>query len=365
MRRIALLGCGGFIGSHLLGGILRRTQAEVLGWDLDAHRIRAHLDDPRFSFFEGDLYADPRLEEKLAQCDVIISLAAICWPSRYSAEGTAVIESNFMQPARLVEIAARLGIWLIHFSTSEIYGKTLGGALGLEGVSGNEGHPEWTLLREEDSPFVLGPVHRSRWSYACAKQLLERWIFSQHQEHGLRYTIVRPFNFIGPGMDFLPGFEPGEGTPRVLACFLAALLQGEPLKLVEGGGARRTFLYIDDVVDAMLRMLERPGKAQNQIFNLGHPGNEVTIRQLAFEMREVFAAVSGEENYRDHPCVEVPAAEFYGEGYDDSDRRLPDIRKARDLLGWEPRVPLSGALSRIAAFVWEAHGRPALREFSI
>ena len=349
MRRIALLGCGGFIGSHLLGGILGRTRAEVLGWDLDAHRIRAHLDDPRFSFFEGDLYEDPLLEEKLAGCDVIVSLAAICWPSRYSGEGAAVIESNFTQPARLVELAARLGIWLVHFSTSEVYGKT---------------SSERTFLREDDSPFLLGPLHRSRWSYACAKQLLERWIYAHHQESGLRYTLVRPFNFIGPGMDFLPGFEPGEGTPRVLACFLAALLNGTPLKLVEGGSAQRTFLYIDDVVDAVLRMLERPDKAQNQVFNLGHPGNEVSIRELALRMREAFARASGEDAYRDHPCVEVPAGEFYGDGYDDSERRLPDIHKARDLLGWEPRVALDEALARITTYVWDAHGRSLLAAVS-
>lgn len=349
MRRVALLGCGGFIGSHLLEGILARTRAEVLGWDLEAHRIGHRLRDPRFTFFQEDIYQDPRLEERLAGCDVIISLAAICWPSRYAAEGAAVIESNFTRPARLAEIAASRGIWLIHFSTSEVYGKTLG-------------RPELALLREDESPFILGPLQRSRWSYACAKQLLERWIFALHQERGLAYTLIRPFNFIGPGMDFLPGFEAGEGTPRVAACFLAALLDGKPLKLVEGGRARRTFLYIDDVVEATLRMLERRGQAQNQVFNLGHPGNEVSIRGLAAEMCAAFARASGNEAYLRHPRVDVAALDFYGEGYDDSDRRLPDIGKARELLGWEPRVPLAEALARLADFVWAAHGRPLLQE---
>jgi UDP-apiose/xylose synthase len=354
--RVALLGCGGFIGSHLLDGILRRTGCEVLGWDVDAHRLGPFLGSPRFTFFSGDLYQDPRLEEKLAGCDVIISLAAICWPSRYSSEGTAVIDSNFTQPARLVEIASRLDLWLIHFSTSEVYGKTLAGALG----KGADAPAGASRLSEDESPFLLGPLHRSRWSYACAKQLLERLIFAHHQERGLRYTLVRPFNFIGPGMDFLPGFESGEGMPRVLACFLAALLDGKPLTLVDGGSARRTFLHIDDVVDAMLRMLDRPDQARNQVFNLGHPGNEVTIRDLALQMRAAFAKVTGEEAYLDHPCVEVPARDFYGEGYEDSDRRLPDIRKARALLGWEPAVSLPDALERIAAFVWAAHGQHSL-----
>lgn len=353
--RVALLGCGGFIGSHLLTGILRRTDWDVLGWDLEAHRLEPFLADPRLTFFKGDLYEDPALEAKLAGCDVIVSLAAICWPSRYSGEGAAVIESNFTQPARLVEMAARLGVWLVHFSTSEVYGRTLSGALGPAGAA----RPEWTRLDEETSPFVLGPLHRSRWSYACAKQLLERWIYAHHQESGLRYTLVRPFNFIGPGMDFLPGFESGEGTPRVLACFLAALLDGRPLQLVDGGRARRTFLYIDDVVDAVLRILQRPERSQGQVFNLGHPGNEVTIRELAEHMKEAFALASGDAAHRNHPCMEVSAEAFYGEGYDDSDRRLPAIDKARALLGWEPRVSLPEALARISEHVWAAYGRPS------
>ncbi len=346
IKRIALLGCGGFIGSHLLAGLLQRTDLEVLGWDFDSHRIEPFLGHPRFSFFPGDLYRDPDLEKKLSSCNAVISLAAICWPSRYSGEALSVIESNFLEPARLVETVARLGKWLIHFSTSEVYGKT-------------QGKNDSALLREDISPFILGPVHRSRWSYACAKQLLERWIFAHNQEHGLLYTLVRPFNFIGPGMDFLPGLEAGEGTPRVLACFLAALLNGEPMKLVDGGHAQRTFLHIDDAVDAVLRMLENPDRAQDQIFNLGHPGNEVSIKELADQMRGAFARASGQDVYLDHPTLEISAREFYGEGYDDSDRRLPDIRKARELLGWEPRIPLNTALSRIAAHVWATHGQPS------
>jgi len=346
MKRIALLGCGGFIGSHLLEALLR-ADYDVLGWDAESHRITSQLGREGFSFYPGDLYQDPQLEEKLSGCDVVISLAAICWPSRYSSEGLEVIRSNFSEPARLVEIAARRKLWLIHFSTSEVYGKTLASQLGPQA----ENTMDLNLLSEDLSPMLLGPVRNSRWSYACAKQLLERWIFAHHLEKGLRFTVVRPFNFIGSGMDFLPGLENGEGIPRVLACFLSALLKGEPLKLVDGGKARRAFLHVDEAVDAVLRMLAKPEGAANQIFNLGHPGNEITIRGLAEMLREVFAEAAGEASYRNHPMEEVTAREFYGEGYEDSDRRLPDIRKASERLGWEPRISLREALKRIVGVV--------------
>ena len=130
-------------------------------------------------------------------------------------------------------------------------------------------------MREDESALWLGPVHLERWSYACAKQLLERVIFASGRHHGLPFTIVRPFNVIGPRMDFVPGVD-GEGVPRVLAAFMSALLAGEDLLLVDGGQRRRSFVYVDDFVAAIGRMLDRPQAAQGEIFNLGHPGNELS-----------------------------------------------------------------------------------------
>src|SRR6185436_12395162 len=105
------------------------------------------------------------------------------------------------------------------------------------------------------------------------------------QEQGLAYTIIRPFNFLGPRMDFLPGRD-GEGIPRVLACFTSALLDRQPLQLVDGGHARRTFLAVEEAVEALRLMLEKPGMARDRIFNIGNPANEITIRSLAELMRE-------------------------------------------------------------------------------
>lgn len=344
MPKLALLGCGGFIGSHCLDNFLADPDWEILGWDFTPQKIKNHLGHPRFTFKEGDLYAQD-LEKALADCDVVVSLAAICNPSQYNTRAVDVIDSNFTHARKIADLCARMGKWLIQFSTSEVYGQTL--AYWAHGTSGDaQTRPELYELDEETSPLLLGPVSSLRWSYACAKQMLERYIMALHHEQGLAYTIIRPFNFLGTRMDFLPGRD-GEGVPRVLACFTAALLDRMPLSLVEGGASRRTFLAVEEAASALRLMIENPGMARDRVFNLGNPRNEIDIRGLAGMMREVAAEVTGDSSYADIPLRDVTALEFYGEGYADSDRRLPRIDRAVRLLGWEPKKDLRDILRHV------------------
>ncbi|CAH8361220.1 unnamed protein product [Eruca vesicaria subsp. sativa] len=165
-------------------------------------------------------------------------------------------------------------------------------------------------------------------------------VTAEGAENGLEFTIVRPFNWIGPRMDFIPGIDgPSEGVPRVLACFSNNLLRREPLKLVDGGESQRTFIYIKDAIEAVLLMIENPDRANGHIFNVGNPNNEVTVRQLAEMMTEVYAKVSG-EGAIESPTVDVSSKEFYGEGYDDSDKRIPDMTIINRQLGWNPKTSL-------------------------
>jgi UDP-apiose/xylose synthase len=255
----------------------------------------------------------------------------------------------------LVRLCAETSARLIYFSTCETYGRTAASLAG--GYSGADG----ILLREDSSPFILGPVHAQRWSYACAKQLIERYVYACGRELGLTYTIVRPFNFIGPRMDFLPGID-GEGIPRVLACFLSALIARTPLQLVDGGRNRRCFTYIGDAVDACMKILERPDAARDQIFNIGNPANETTIADLAGLMAQVWQRRAPGASGRDIAIESVSAADFYGPGYEDSDRRVPDISKARTLLGWEPKTGLDAALDiTIRAYI-DQYCRTAQKE---
>ena len=325
---VAIVGCGGFIGSHLLDAILCRTRWRVFGVDLDFYRIQHRLNDERCEFLCADL-ADKAVVDRIAQFPVVVNLAAICTPSRYMDEACTVIKSNYDHPVALAEACAKSGAWLIHFSTSEVYGRT--------GSESGE-------LVEDETPFTFGPVVASRWSYATAKLLTERFIAGLH---GLLWTVVRPFNFIGPYMDFMPGVD-GEGIPRVLANFSSALMRGEPLKLVNGGTARRCFTSVYDAVDFLFSLFDAANAEKpavfSQAFNVGNPDNELTIAELAGLMRQIFAEIKnvGVETIPEPQVIDGET--YYGKGYEDSLRRLPSVAKAGRLLNFRATTPIDVCL---------------------
>jgi UDP-apiose/xylose synthase len=347
--KIGILGCGGFIGSHLTERILSTTAWRINGIDRQASKISRLLGNPSFTFVNADIDSPGVMERVIDDSDIVISLVALCNPAQYNTIPIEVIKSNFTQPLAVVERCAQQKKWLIHFSTCEVYGTTVSHA------AGTPFDPAIDTFNEDSTPLVLGPIQAQRWTYACAKQLLERAIFAHGFERGLPYTIVRPFNFIGPRMDFIPGID-GEGIPRVLACFMDALLTCQPLKLVDGGGNYRAFTAIDDAIDAVMAILDRPAAAQGQIFNVGNPANEVTIAELASLMIELYLELRPELDKRMFATRSVSAEEFYGAGYEDSDRRLPDISKARTLLGWNPKTSLAAALKKTMAFYIHEYG---------
>ncbi|HNY29909.1 MAG TPA: NAD-dependent epimerase/dehydratase family protein [Fibrobacteria bacterium] len=341
-QRVVVLGSDGFIGSHLVEALLRAGRWQVVGWDRELSRTAGLVGQyPSFVFRRLDLRDDrDRLDADIAEADVVVNLAALCNPSLYTTRTVEVIESNFLDVEPIVRRCAQAGTRLVHLSTSEVFGRTVRSWLpdaALDPASPLE------VFHEEDTPFLLGPLASSRWSYACAKQLSERLVEAYGRERGLAWTIVRPFNFIGPRMDYLPGWE-GEGTPRVLACFLAALLSRQPLRLVDGGRSRRAFLHVSEAVDALVRILELPARCDRKVFHLGNPANETDIRSLALAMRRIWADIRQDPSVLDIPLQDVTASEFYGEGYDDSDRRMPSIVQARQILQWEPRMGLEEAL---------------------
>ncbi|MBD8507159.1 NAD-dependent epimerase/dehydratase family protein [Hoyosella sp. G463] len=340
--RILILGCGGYIGSHLLDRVLAIPGVRVTGWDTSSAKIDNHLDHPGFEFHRAHL-ASPEaiaaLEPHIARADVVMNLAAICNPAEYVSHPLRVLHSNLFDTYQVPVLCAQHQKWLIHFSTSEVYGRTI--ASYLPGNTYDD--PDLYELREDSTPLIMGPISNLRWTYASAKQVMERLIHAYHEETGMPYTLVRPLNFFGPRMDYLPGHD-GEGTPRVLASFMSALIDGTPMRLVDDGKARRTIVSIEDAVDALMLMLDNPTNAQNQIFNIGNPGNEVTMRELAELMRGIYATITGDDGYRDHPIESVSSLDFYGPGYEDCDRRMPNIENAKIQLGWTPRKNLPDLL---------------------
>src|SRR6185312_3328072 len=148
-------------------------------------------------------------------------------------------------------------------STSEVYGMCP--------------DPEF---KEEESNLVLGPIHKERWIYSCSKQLLDRIIYAYGAHHGLKYTLFRPFNWIGPRQDNI--FNAQAGSSRVLPQFISNIIHGKDIQLGDGGSQRRCFTYISDGIDALIKIRENSNNcAENRIFNLGNPHNNFSIRELA------------------------------------------------------------------------------------
>jgi UDP-apiose/xylose synthase len=347
MNKVAVLGCGGFIGSHLISRMLKEDKWNVHGVDLCSDKISHLFAQESFTFHNSDIHNVENLYPVIAQCDTVISLAALCNPYLYNHTPIKVIESNFVQMYPVIKMCAELGTRLIHFSTSEVYGRTIGGMLeGEKEIVSSDPY----ILSERKSPLLLGPVHAQRWCYACAKQLLERTIYAYGFERNLDYSIIRPFNFIGSGMDYIPGVD-GEGVPRVIACFMDALFRRSPLQLVDGGKNCRCFTAIDDAVDAIMLILGKPEASHRKIFNIGNPENETTIFSLADKMIGIYAHLT-ETAVEMYKTRQVSSEEFYGAGYEDSDRRIPDIATVCEQVGWQPRISLDTALENtVAGFI--------------
>ncbi len=330
--RISVLGAGGFLGSHIVPGLIERFGCEVDAVDISFDKLED--DDPRIRRVRGRVEDPAVVEEVTRRSSVVLSLTALCNPAQYSTIPLEVIDASFTHLLPLVKRCAERRIRLIHFSTAEVYGLR---ALAADGAPTAE-------MSEDSCGLLMGPIHKERWSYACAKQLLERVIWAHGEHAGLPFTLIRPFNTIGARMDYLPGVD-GEGTPRVLACFMNQLLRGQPLALVDGGSQRRAFMSARDMVEAVCRVVERAKACDKQIINLGNPGNDISIAELAQQLATAFA----HEIPHAAPArfESVAAADFYGPGYDDTYERVPDIKKARRLLSWEPQQTLADMLPEI------------------
>lgn len=328
--KILILGANGFIGSALTQAILDRTDWHVYGMDIASHKLEECLDHARFHFVEGDITINREyIEYHVKKCDVVIPLVAIANPIQYVKDPLRVFELDFEANLDVVRKCARYRRRVIFPSTSEVYGMA----------------PD-AVLDEYATPLVYGPIEKQRWIYACSKQLLDRVIYAYGVQHDLDYTLFRPFNWIGPKLDDV--LEPKEGSSRLFTQFISNVMFEKPLQLVDGGAQTRSFTYIDDGVEALLRIIaNRDGCASRQIFNLGNPANEVSVAELAKLIIAAFA------EFPEHAAaaarartVVVPSETYFGKYYQDIHRRVPSIEHARTRLGWEPQTGLAEAIRR-------------------
>src|ERR1700742_3117241 len=329
-RRVVILGANGFIGSALTTAILRRRDWEVYGIDLGDHKLGDNRASPRFRFVEGDITINREwVEYHIKKSDVVVPLVAIANPAQYVTDPLRVFELDFEANLEVVRHCVKYNKRLIFPSTSEIYG-----------MSGD------SVLDEESSPLVYGPVNKQRWIYAASKQLLDRVIYAYGVRDDLDYTLFRPFNFIGPNLDNVE--EPKEGSSRVFTQFLSNVLYKRPIKLVDGGRQKRSFTVIDDAVEALLTILEnRDECASRRIFNIGNPDNCVSIRDLAERTIRIAQEVPIlRENAKSTEIIDVSAGEYYGKYYQDIQVRVPAIEAAKRDLGWAPKTDMDTAIRR-------------------
>jgi len=331
VKRILILGVNGFIGHHLSRRILGTTDWEVYGMDMQADRVEELLAEKRFRFFEGDITINKEwIEYHIRKSDTVVPLVAIATPATYVKDPLRVFELDFEANLPIVRSCVKHGKRLVFPSTSEVYGMSRDA----------EFHPYRTEL-------VLGPIDKTRWIYACAKQMMDRVIWAYGAQHGLRFTLFRPFNWIGAGLDSIS--TPKEGSSRVVTQFLGHIARGEDIQLVDGGAQRRAFTYVDDGIDALMKILDNPrGVADGRIYNIGNPRNNCSVKELAQMMIEL---AGGFPEYRDAAqrvkLVETSSGAYYGAGYQDVQNRSPNIDGTRDDLGWTPTVGLRDALTRI------------------
>ncbi len=331
MKKICILGVNGFIGHHLSNRILADTSWEVYGMDMSSDRIGELMKNPRFHFFEGDITINREwIEYHVRKCDVILPLVAIATPATYVQQPLKVFELDFEANLPIVRSCVKHGKRVLFPSTSEVYG-----------MCTDEAFDPYS------SNLVLGPIDKQRWIYSCSKQLMDRVIYAYGSMGQLDFTLFRPFNWIGSGLDSIHTAK--EGSSRVITQFLGHIVRGEPIKLVDGGQQKRAFTYIDDGIAALMKIIEnKDGVATGQIYNVGNPKNNFSVRELAQMMLEL---ARGYPEYRDNAArvklVEVTSGEYYGKGYQDVQNRVPGIDNTMKDLGWAPKVDMAAALRHI------------------
>ena len=338
--KVLILGVNGFIGSHLTDRILSETNWEVYGMDLNTNKVHERLGDPRFHFVEGDIAISREwIEYHVKKCDVVLPLVAIATPKVYVTDPLRVFELDFEENLKIVRLCDKYNKRLVFPSTSEVYGMCTDAEFD-----------------EESSPLITGPIPMNRWIYSASKQLLDRVIWGYGLQRELRFTLFRPFNWMGPKLDSL--FTAKEGSSRLVTQFSWNLFNGEPLNLVDGGHAHRCFCDVSDAMDGLMAILRnKGGKADRRIFNIGNPDNDKSVREIAGLMIEI---------WKDHPfrierklpegaTIETESGVFYGRGYQDVMRRTPSIRRMRETFGFNPKVGIKESLKKAINFFVEEH----------
>jgi UDP-glucose 4-epimerase len=324
--RALVTGGAGFIGSHLAEALLNAGHEVDVIDNLSTGSIRNidHLKiQPKFEYVIDTLTNEPLLAELIDRNDVVFHFAAAVGVKLIVEQPVHTIETNVHGTEVVLKHANKKKKLVFIASTSEVYGKNL------------------EVPFREDADLVMGPTVKHRWAYACSKALDEFLALAYWKERGLPVIIVRFFNTVGPRQTGQYGM--------VLPSFVRQALAGEPITVFGDGKQQRSFTYVGDVVGCLLNLVKEK-KAIGEVFNIGN-SEEVTILKLA----ELVKARTGSKS----EIVFVPYDKAYEAGFEDMPRRVPDLTKVRNLVGYEPKILLNEIITRVIEY-FRSSGDPAI-----
>ncbi len=319
MTHFLITGGAGFIGSHLADALIEQGDKVTIIDDLSTGRfenIQHLVDHPNFNFAIDTITNEVVLDRLASMCDVIIHLAAAVGVRLIVENPVHTIETNVMGTEAVLKVALRYRAKVLLASTSEVYGK------------GN------SIPFRENDDVLLGPTIHNRWAYAASKMIDEFLGLAYYQEKCLPVVIFRLFNTVGPRQTGRYGM--------VIPRFVQQALSGEPITVYGDGKQQRSFTWVGDVVDALVRLSENSA-AIGQGFNIGHQ-KEISIYELATLVKQLTGSAS--------EIKIIPYEEAYADAgnFEDMQRRLPDISKIVKQIGYRPSLDLEEILKRIIEY---------------
>jgi UDP-glucose 4-epimerase len=312
--KVLITGGAGFIGSHLAEALLKRDDEVFVIDDLSTgsiENIEPLKSHPQFHYAVDTIMNEPVLAELVDRADVIFHLAAAVGVKLIVESPVNTIETNVHGTETVLKLANKKRKKVLVASTSEVYGKST------------------QFPFREGSDLVMGATNKGRWSYACSKAIDEFLALAYYKEKKLPVVIVRLFNTVGPRQTGQYGM--------VIPNFVKQALAGRPITVFGDGSQSRCFTDVSDVVGALIDLSENP-KAVGEVFNIGSD-HEITILDLATKIKELTSSAS--------EIVFVPYDQAYEEGFEDMQRRVPDVSKLRDLTGYRPAHTLEQTLDRV------------------
>lgn len=313
--RVLVTGGAGYIGSHLVDALVEEGHEVAVVDNLSTGRV-ANLEHrmSEIRFVNGSILDADLISAEVERAEQVFHLAAAVGVRNIVDDPLHSLLTNTRGTEVVLDACFRHWRKVLVASTSEVYGKTA------------------QVPMREDDDRVLGPTTVHRWSYSTAKAIDEHLAFA-YGAMGLPVVIVRYFNSYGPRLD-----EKGYGS--AVASFVQRSLAGEPLPVHGDGGQTRCFTYVDDTVRGTVLAGFTP-EAEGLVINLGST-HEMTILELAEHIREKLGSSS--------PIEFVDYASYYGPGFEDTRRRVPDVSRSKELLGWEPTVEFEDGLDRTLAW---------------